>query len=64
MNGCLTNEVGDVRMMVEEVGAGFRIVVSRTETGAQSEKVIASASAANARAAMTLAEKVASGHRA
>ena len=60
MNGCLTTEVGDVWMMVEKVGATFRVVVTRGGHGSQPGKVLASASAADARAAMALAEQVAS----
>jgi hypothetical protein len=59
-NGCLTTKVGDVAMMVEKVGATFRIVVTRGGHESQPGKVLASASAADALAAMALAERVAS----
>lgn len=62
LNGCLTTEVGDVRMMVEQVGASFRVIVTRSGDKTQPERVLASASAADARAAMTIAERVASRH--
>jgi hypothetical protein len=64
LNGCLTTEVGDVRMMVEEVGSGFRVIVTRSGDETQPEKVLASASAANAGAAMSIAERMASRHSA
>ena len=60
LNGCLTTEVGDVWMMVEKVGARFRVVVTRGGHKTQPGKVLASASAADALAAMALAERVAS----
>jgi hypothetical protein len=60
LNGCLTTTIGDVRMMVEKVGASFRVVVTHSEDDTQPDKVIASASATDARAAMTIAERVAS----
>jgi uncharacterized protein YoxC len=63
-NGCLTTEIGDVRMMVEQVGASFRVVVTRSADGTTAEHVIASASALDARAAMSIAERVAFRHSA
>jgi hypothetical protein len=58
-NGCLTAEAGDVRMMVEKVGGGFRVLVTRCRGKMHSEEVLASASAADAPAAMIIAERVA-----
>ena len=60
LNGCLTTEIGAIRMMVEKVGASFRVIVTRSEDERQPERVLVSASAADARAAMTIAERVAS----
>jgi hypothetical protein len=59
-NGCLTTEIGAIRMLVEEVGSSYRVVVTHSEDETQPEKVLASASAANVLAAMTIAERVAS----
>jgi hypothetical protein len=46
-------------MLVEEVGRGVRIVVWRSNGVIWSEQVLASASAANARTGMIIAERMA-----
>lgn len=58
-SGCLTSKIGLVRMLVEPVGASFRVVVTRSPNDLHPDEVLASASASDARAAISMAERMA-----
>ena len=61
-NGCLTAVIGDVQMLVEPVGGSFRVLVTRNRDKLNNEEILASASAVDAGAAITLAERMAARH--
>ena len=61
-NGFLTAEIGNVQLMVEKVGAAFRLLVTRSPDNMQPPEVLAAGTTANAHAAMEMAEQVASQH--
>jgi hypothetical protein len=58
-DGFYVGQIGDIRLLVEEVGARCRVVVSRITDDMLPEVLIYTASAANAHDAMAIAEHAA-----
>jgi hypothetical protein len=57
--GLYLNRRGDIRLMIEHVGATFRVLVSRVVGENQADEIVYTGSARNAEDAMMLAERVA-----
>jgi hypothetical protein len=53
------NRRGDIRLMIEHVGATFRVLVTRVIDENRREEVVYTGSARNADDAMMLAERIA-----
>jgi hypothetical protein len=58
-NGVYWDRRGNISLMIEKVGANFRVLVTRVIHEMQPEEVIYAGSAVNAADAMTMAERVA-----
>ena len=58
-NGFYSMQSGDIRLLVEKVGAGFRVLVTRAIDEMQSEEIVYTGSAASAADAMTTATRIA-----
>jgi len=58
-NGFYSMQSGDIRLLVEKVGAGFRVLVTRDTDEMQPEEVVYAGSAANVADAMMTATRIA-----
>jgi len=58
-NGFYLTQSGNIRLMVEKVGANFRVLVTRDVDETQPEEVVYAGTAANADDGMAIAERMA-----
>jgi hypothetical protein len=59
LNGVYLTRGGNIRLMVEKVGANFRVLVTRDVDETQPEEVVYAGTAANADDGMAIAERMA-----